>query len=106
MLGTFIDTVVVCTMTALVILTVQGQFAYTDADGAVQMMDRVWTSDLGPESAAGFATTSAAFATVFPTEIFGIPLGTLVASIVLILFVFTTLLDMVVLRRARDNIRL
>ncbi|EAQ28973.1 hypothetical protein NAP1_15278 [Erythrobacter sp. NAP1] len=92
MLGTFIDTVVVCTMTALVILTVQGQFAITGADGAVAYVDRVWTSDLGPESAAGFATTSAAFASVFPFEVVGIPLGTLVASVVLILFVFTTLL--------------
>lgn len=92
MLGTFIDTVIVCTMTALVILTVQGQFALTDASGSVGYVERVWTSDLGPESEAGFASTSAAFAAVFPTQIIGVPLGTLVASVVLILFVFTTLL--------------
>ncbi|MEM6907772.1 MAG: sodium:alanine symporter family protein [Pseudomonadota bacterium] len=92
MLGTFIDTVIVCTMTALVILTVQGQFALTGADGTQTMVNTVWTSDLGPERMAGFATTSTAFASVFPMEVFGIPLGALVASIVLILFVFTTLL--------------
>lgn len=92
MLGTFIDTVIVCTMTALVILTVQGQFVLTGPDGAQTMVSQVWTSDLGPEQMAGFATTSTAFASVFPMEVVGIPLGTLIVSIVLILFVFTTLL--------------
>ncbi|MEL6738619.1 MAG: alanine/glycine:cation symporter family protein, partial [Pseudomonadota bacterium] len=92
MLGTFIDTVIVCTMTALVILTVQGNFTLTGADGGVSAVSSVWTSDLGPEKMAGFATTSAAFASVFPFEVLGIPFGTLIASIVLILFVFTTLL--------------
>ena len=92
MLGTFIDTVVVCTMTALVILTVQGQFMFTDATGVASTVSTVWTSDLGPREMAGFATTSAAFASVFPLQVFGIPLGTLIASVVLILFVFTTLL--------------
>lgn len=92
MLGTFIDTVIVCTMTALVILTVQGQFVLTGADGASTFVNTVWTSDLGPEKMAGFATTSSAFASVFPMEVLGVPLGTLIVSIVLILFVFTTLL--------------
>ena len=41
---------------------------------------------------SGFVTTSGAFAAAFPTLIAGIPLGTLVASVALILFVFTTLL--------------
>ncbi|WP_298015906.1 sodium:alanine symporter family protein [uncultured Parasphingopyxis sp.] len=91
MLGTFIDTVVICTMTALVILTVQGNFPFTGNETEV-MMQQVWQSDLGLEENAGFATTSAAFATVFPYAVGGIPIGTLIASLALILFVFTTLL--------------
>ncbi|MHA7821049.1 MAG: alanine/glycine:cation symporter family protein [Erythrobacter sp.] len=82
MLGTFIDTIVICTMTALVILTVRGDF--TAAGAAV---DYVWQSDR-----VGFEMTSGAFAAAFPTEIAGIAIGTLVASTALILFVFTTLL--------------
>lgn len=46
-----------------------------------------WQSDR-----VGFEMTSGAFAAAFPTPIGGVPLGTLVTSIVLILFVFTTLL--------------
>ncbi|GMM93366.1 alanine/glycine:cation symporter family protein [Qipengyuania sp. MTN3-11] len=87
MLGTFIDTIVICTMTALVILTVQGDFTYQG-----QAVDHVWQSDLGTTAMSGFVTTSGAFAAAFPYEIAQIPLGTLVASIALILFVFTTLL--------------
>lgn len=86
MMGTFIDTVVICTMTALVILTVEGQFAHTAADGTVSIMPHAWQSDL-----EGFALTSAAFAAVFPWPVAGIPIGVLVASVALILFVFTTL---------------
>jgi len=82
MLGTFIDTIVICTMTALVILTVEGNFT-----GGGQQVIHAWNSDL-----QGFAMTSGAFAAAFPTQIFSIPLGTLVASTALILFVFTTLL--------------
>ncbi|WP_151973395.1 alanine/glycine:cation symporter family protein [Erythrobacter sp. EC-HK427] len=82
MLGTFIDTIVICTMTALVILTVQGDFT-----GGGQPVPHAWNSDLN-----GFAMTSGAFAAAFPLQIVGIPLGTLIASVALILFVFTTLL--------------
>ena len=82
MLGTFIDTIVICTMTALVILTVQGDFV-----GSGQAVEHAWNSDL-----EGFAMTSGAFAAAFPLDVAGVPIGTLVASIVLILFVFTTLL--------------
>ena len=82
MLGTFIDTIVICTMTALVILTVQGNFT-----GGGEAVEHAWNSDL-----EGFAMTSGAFAAAFPLDLFGVPIGTLVASIVLILFVFTTLL--------------
>src|SRR5690606_35298317 len=87
MLGTFIDTIVICTMTALVILTVQGDFTYNG-----QPVDHVWQSDLGTTAMSGFVTTSGAFAAAFPFEIGSIPLGTLDASVALILFVFTTLL--------------
>jgi AGCS family alanine or glycine:cation symporter len=87
MLGTFIDTMVICTMTALVILTVQGDFTYQG-----QAVEHVWQSDLGTTAQSGFVTTSGAFAAAFPYEIASIPLGTLIASVALILFVFTTLL--------------
>lgn len=87
MLGTFIDTIVICTMTALVILTVEGDFTYQG-----QAVMHVWQSDLGTTAQSGFVTTSGAFAAAFPLLIAGVPLGTLVASIALILFVFTTLL--------------
>ena len=87
MLGTFIDTIIICTMTALVILTVEGDFTYNG-----EAVRHVWQSDLGTTAMSGFVTTSGAFAAAFPPQIGGIPLGTLVASVALILFVFTTLL--------------
>jgi len=82
MLGTFIDTIVICTMTALVILTVRGDFMYEG-----QAVLHAWQSDR-----VGFEMTSGAFAAAFPAMLGSVPIGTLVASIVLILFVFTTLL--------------
>lgn len=82
MMGTFIDTIVICTMTALVILTVEGNFTHTG-----QTVEHAWQSDL-----TGFSMTSGAFAAAFPATIGNIPIGTLVASIALILFVFTTLI--------------
>ena len=82
MLGTFIDTIVICTMTALVILTVEGNFTHNG-----QPVLHAWQADLD-----GFAVTSGAFAAAFPFEIAAIPLGTLIASVALLLFVFTTLL--------------
>lgn len=82
MMGTFIDTIVICTMTALVILTVEGNFT---AGG--QGVAHAWQSDLN-----GFAMTSGAFAAAFPALVGGVPIGTLVAGIALILFVYTTLL--------------
>ena len=87
MMGTFIDTVVICTMTALVMLTVAGDFTHTDANGVKQVVEHAWQSDLN-----GFAMTSGAYAAAFPFPVFGIPIGTLIASVALILFVFTTLL--------------
>ena len=88
MMGTFIDTIIICTATGLVMLAVQGAFPHTGADGAVAMQSTVWTSDL-----RGFAMTEAAYATAFPLQVFGtVTLGGLIASIALILFVFTTLI--------------
>ena len=82
MLGTFIDTIIICTMTALVILTVRGEFV-----GGGEAVAHAWQSDR-----VGFEMTSGAFAAAFPFELVGVPIGTLVASVALILFVFTTLL--------------
>jgi AGCS family alanine or glycine:cation symporter len=82
MLGTFIDTIVICTMTALVILTVRGDFT---AGGEAVL--HAWQSDR-----VGFEMTSGAFAAAFPFALGSIPIGTLIASTALILFVFTTLL--------------
>ncbi len=88
MMGTFIDTIIICTATGLVMLAVQGAFPHTGADGVVAMQSTVWTSDL-----RGFAMTEAAYATAFPLIVWGtVTLGGLIASIALILFVFTTLI--------------
>lgn len=88
MMGTFIDTIVICTMTALVILTVEGSFTSVDpATGAVLAQPHAWMSDL-----KGFDMTAGAMSAAFPFLVAGIPLGALIASVALILFVFTTLL--------------
>lgn len=87
MLGTFIDTMIICTMTALVILTVEGNFSYNG-----EAVLHVWQTELGTREFAGINTTTAAFGAAFPFEIASVPIGTLVASIALILFVFTTLI--------------
>ena len=88
MMGTFIDTLVICTSTGLVLLTVQGAFPHTGADGVQIMQTHAWSSDL-----QGFAMTEAAYAAAFPFKVIGdVTLGGLVASIALILFVFTTLI--------------
>jgi len=86
MAGTFIDTIVICTMTALVVLTVSGDFTASDASGAQIAVQHAWQSDL-----SGFAMTAGAFAAAFPMELAGAPIGLLIISVVLILFVFTTL---------------
>ncbi len=76
MMGTFIDTIIVCTMTALVILTVQ---IPTEVDGAVVMVP-AWTSGL-----TGAALSTAAFGA-------GLPGAQWVISIGLIIFAFTTVI--------------
>jgi AGCS family alanine or glycine:cation symporter len=88
MMGTFIDTIIICTATGLVLLTVQGAFPATGADGVKAVTEHAWNSDL-----RGFAMTEAAYAAAFPLTIVGdVTVGGLVASIALILFVFTTLI--------------
>ena len=83
MMGTFIDTIVICTMTGLVMLTVRGSFP-----GGGGVVEHVWNSDL-----RGFEMTLAAYGAAFPQMLFGqTTLGGLVVSVALILFVFTTLL--------------
>ncbi|MGF1463106.1 MAG: alanine/glycine:cation symporter family protein [Maricaulaceae bacterium] len=74
MLGTFIDTIVICTMTALAILVVDGSFG---AEGATYAWQ---ASDL-----AGVQVTSAAFSE-------GLPFGSVIIASVLALFAFTTIL--------------
>ncbi|MGP1282735.1 MAG: alanine/glycine:cation symporter family protein, partial [Parasphingopyxis sp.] len=86
MMGTFIDTIVICTMTALVMLTVGGDFTAT-VNGQQIAVEHAWQSDL-----QGFAMTAGAYAAAFPFEVGSIPVGTLIASVALLLFVFTTLL--------------
>lgn len=82
MMGTFIDTIIICTMTGLVLLTVQG--AFPSGDG---VQEHVWNSDL-----RGFAMTQAAYTAAFPMQVGGVAIGALVASLALVLFVFTTLI--------------
>src|SRR5690606_34259624 len=65
MMGTFIDTIVICTATGLVLLTVQGQFPAV-VNGVTTMQEHVWTSDL-----RGFEMTLAAFSQAFPLHLFG-----------------------------------
>lgn len=80
MLGTFIDTIVICTMTALVILTVKGNFVGVDANGVEQAVSYAWQSNL-----VGARITSAAFGA-------GIPGGDWIITFALIIFAFTTIL--------------
>ena len=88
MMGTFIDTILVCTATALVILTVQGSFPVTDSAGVViGTQEHAWSSSL-----RGFDMTAGAFSAAFPMAVGPVTLGALVASVALLLFVFTTLL--------------
>ncbi|MEZ5936837.1 MAG: sodium:alanine symporter family protein [Hyphomonadaceae bacterium] len=82
MMGTFMDTIVICTMTGLVILTVEGNFTHNG-----EAVKHAWMSDLN-----GFNLTSSAFAEAFPLQLAGIPIGQLVAALALILFAFTTLI--------------
>lgn len=76
MLGSFIDTIVICTMTALVILSVQG--AFPGADGA--SVDYAWQSTL-----QGAQVTTAVFSQ-------GMPYGGIFIAVALALFAFTTIL--------------
>jgi alanine or glycine:cation symporter, AGCS family len=76
MLGSFIDTIVICTMTALVILSVQGQFP--GADGGT--VAYAWQSTL-----QGAQVTTAVFSQ-------GMPFGGIFIAVALALFAFTTIL--------------
>jgi len=76
MIGVFIDTIVICTMTALVILVSTGSYP-AEGGGVVEY---AWQSTLNSS-----AITTAAFAN-------GIPGGQWVISIALALFAFTTII--------------
>ena len=76
MLGAFIDTIVICTMTALVILSVQGSFPGPDGT----TVEYAWQSTL-----QGAQVTTAVFSQ-------GMPFGGLFIAVALALFAFTTIL--------------
>ena len=78
MLGTFIDTLVICTMTALIILSVGGQYL---ADTG-EMVQYAWQAGSTLESSS---ITAAAFEQ-------GIPFGKYFIAISLLIFAFTTIL--------------
>ncbi|MEM9990025.1 MAG: alanine:cation symporter family protein, partial [Pseudomonadota bacterium] len=77
MVGVFIDTVIICTMTALVLLCVNGAYPM-EGGGTTEF---VWMSDALDAS----AKTNAAYSEA-------IPFGGLFISIALFLFAFTTML--------------
>lgn len=76
MLGAFIDTIVICTMTALVILSVQGSFPGPDGT----TVEYAWQSTL-----QGAQVTTAVFSQ-------GMPYGGIFIAVALALFAFTTIL--------------
>ncbi len=78
MLGTFIDTIVICTMTALIILSVSGNFV---ADSG-ETVKYAWQAGKALESSS---ITAAAFEQ-------GIPFGKYFIAISLLIFAFTTIL--------------
>lgn len=81
MLGTFIDTIIVCTMTGLVLLVAPAVFTATRADGGA-------LNDL-PAWQGTFASPAARTAAAFGASI---PGGEWIVTLGLILFTFTTLL--------------
>ncbi|MCB2112403.1 MAG: sodium:alanine symporter family protein [Parvularculaceae bacterium] len=86
MLGSFIDTIVICTMTALVILAVPG--AFPAADGGV--VEYAWQSTL-----QGAQVTTAVFGHALPDVTIGgatISPGGIFIAVALALFAFTTIL--------------
>lgn len=85
MLGAFIDTIVICTMTALVILSVQGQF-----ESGSGFVDYAWQST----TLQGAQVTTAVFGHGLPNiTLFGqvISPGGIFIAIALTLFAFTTI---------------
>lgn len=77
MVGTFLDTMVICTMTALVILTVTGDFVYNEAGDVI---DYAWLAGL-----EGIQVTQAAYQNA-------IPMGDWYIAFILAFFAFTTIL--------------
>ncbi len=81
MLGTFIDTIVVCTMTALVILTAPMMFDWTNAEGVVNNALPIWQTGIS----SGATITASAFGAALPG-------GQWIVTIGLAVFAFTTIL--------------
>ncbi len=81
MLGTFIDTLLVCTMTALVILTAPSVFTFIDSSGAAVTNLPAWQS--------GIASAADVTAQSFGASI---PHGEYIVTFGLMVFAFTTIL--------------
>ena len=77
MVGTFLDTMVICTMTALVILTVTGDFVYNEAG---ETIGYAWQAGL-----EGIQVTQGAYASA-------LPMGDWYIALILAFFAFTTIL--------------
>lgn len=90
MLGTIIDTLIVCTITALVILT-SGIVGAECVPTAETVKDFVINGQpAGCDT--GAPLTAAAFGSVITPEIGGVPLGSHIVAIALTIFAFTTIL--------------
>ncbi|WP_370336056.1 alanine/glycine:cation symporter family protein [Parvularcula marina] len=90
MLGTFIDTLVICTITALVILTsgVVGPDCLASLDNL-----QIFQADGQPRGCdTGAPLTGEAFGAVLSAQIAGIALGEHIVALALTIFAFTTIL--------------
>ena len=90
MLGTIIDTLIVCSITALVILTsgVLGTECIPTAETAQSFLSNGQPAGCD----TGVPLTAGAFSTVFSADVAGVPLGSHIVSIALTVFAFTTIL--------------
>ncbi len=92
MIGVFVDTIIICTMTALVIITAEGSFATSKAlladpamiaAGIGETTTHLWMA----EGASPATLTSNAFSAALPG-----PIGGWIVTICLTLFAFTTII--------------
>ncbi|MEE4211119.1 MAG: alanine/glycine:cation symporter family protein [Parvularcula sp.] len=92
MLGTVIDTLIICTITALVILTA-GDAVIPDRCLPSSITLDTFRADGQPGGCdTAVPLTASAFAHTISFNLFGIPLGEHIVSISLVIFAFTTIL--------------